>query len=112
MATIREMIKERSERLRDISNIPPHEAAEILVQLTSLLSTLNAYIVDKQFTYNQKRVEIRAEKKSVAEAKLFSESTIEWREWQEAVAQRDALEEAIRALKYYIRGLENERNLV
>ena len=112
MSTIREIIKEKSERLRDISNIPPMEASESLVELSSLLSTLNAYISDKQFMVNQKRASLLQEAKSVAKARLLTEATTEWKEWFEAVMQRDAMLEMIRALKYHIRGLENEYKVI
>jgi len=109
MKTIRDLIKSKSELLRDIDKLGPATASEELVQLASLLSSLNAEIVEKQFILNQKKVELLAEAKSVAKAKLLAEATTEWREWFERISQRDALEELIRSVKYFLRSAESEQ---
>ena len=110
MKSIRETIKEKSELLRSVDILGPGKASEELVELASLLSSLNAEIVEKQFILNQKKVELLQEAKSVAKAKLLSEATNEWREFMERVMQREALEELLRATKYYLRFSERELN--
>ena len=109
MKTIRDLIKSKSELLRDIDKLGPATASEELVQLASLLSSLNAEIVEKQFILNQKKVELLEEAKSVSKAKLLAEATTEWREWFERIQQRDALENLLRAVKYYLRASSDEQ---
>ena len=110
MATnIRQLITEKSTLLRDIDKLGPHKAAEELVELASLLSSLNAEIVEKQFILNQKKVELLAEAKSVAKAKLLAEGLPEWHEWFARIQQRDALEELIRSVKYFLRASSDEQ---
>ena len=109
MKTIRDLIKEKSELLRDIDKLGPATASEELVQLASLLSSLNAEIVEKQFILNQKKVELLEEAKSVAKARMLAEATPEWKEFMERIMQREALEELLRAVKYYLRAAEHEQ---
>lgn|SRR3990167_7514711 len=109
MQTIREIIKEKSAELREIEKLGPAKAAEELVQLSSLLASLNTEIVETQFILNQKRSELLLEAKSVAKARLLAEGLQEWHDWFERIMQRDALLELIRALKYYLRAISDER---
>jgi len=109
MKTIRETIASKSAELRNIEKVGPIKAAEELVELSSLLSSLNSEIVEKQFIMNQKKAELLLEAKSVAKAKLLSEATIEWKNWFERIMQRDALLELIRSVKYYLRAMSDER---
>ena len=108
MKTIRELIQEKSALLREVDKLGPTKASEELVELASLLSSLNAEIVEKHFILNQKKVELLQEAKSVSKARMLSEATIEWKEWIERVMQQKALEELIRTLKYYLRASERE----
>ena len=106
--TIRDIIREKSLRLMKADTIPTIELANELVELSALLSSLNAESVEKQFALNIKRRDLLEEVKSVAKARLLSEATIEWKEWYDRMAQREALEELIRSLKYRIRVAEEE----
>ena len=106
--TIRDIIREKSLRLMKADTIPTIELANELVELSALLSSLNAESVEKQFALNIKRRDLLEEAKSVAKARLLSEATIEWKEWYDRMAQREALEELIRSLKYRIRVAEEE----
>ena len=106
--TIRELISEKSALLRNVDKLGPHAASEELVELASLLSSLNAEIVEKHFILNQKKVELLQEAKSVSKARMLSEATPEWRDFMERLTQREALEELLRAVKYYLRAAEKE----
>ena len=106
--TIREEIKKRSERLKDIANIPPLEASEILVEFTALLSSLNAYISEKHYAVNQEKASLLIEAGSVAKVKVLVEATEKWKEFNDALMQRDAMLEMIKALKYHLRALGDE----
>jgi predicted transcriptional regulator len=109
--TIREIIKEKSEALRFVDQLGPLKASEELVALSSLLSSLNAHVIEKQFLYNQCREVLRTEKTSASDAKISAEATLEWKEWQEAKQQGKALEELIRSVKYYLRASGEEQKI-
>ncbi len=108
MATIRELISERSIEVRSIEQLNPHRASEILVELTSLLASLNAEIVEAQYWFNIKKQEFFKESGVAAKAKIEVDATKEWKDWQDRVMQGKALEEMIRSIKYYLRNAETE----
>lgn len=109
MSTIRELITEKSEKLRDVDVLGPDVAAEELVALSSLLSSLNKEIADAHFVLNQKKKELIETYKTVAKAKLYAEATEEWKQWFDRVMQAEALNQMIQAVKYYLKGAERER---
>jgi len=101
--TIREKITQHSDRLQDTGTLTPHEAANILVELSALGSSLNAEIVASQADFNEHRKEVRDKHKSAVDAKIEAEAGSLWRGWQERKAQRDALVELIRSVKFYLK---------
>ena len=109
--TIREMILIESEKLRDVSVLGPSKASEELTKLSSLLSSLNSYIAEKHYALNIVRQSLLEKHGTAAKAKIYSEATQEWKEWNEAVQQGKALEEMIRSVKYYLRNAEAEMKM-
>lgn len=105
--TIRELIKEKSELLRYPDQL--ENPAKELVELSSLLSSLNREISDCQFILNQKRAMLLEECKTVAKAKLMADASPEWRDWFDRITQKEAVMEMIRSLKYMLRSQEEER---
>lgn len=108
---IRDIIKERSAILRHPDTLSPHTVADTLVELTSLLATLNTEVVSSQHTYSKKRLELRKENKSAADTRIAAEASDEWLAWQERLGQSQALVELIRSLKRYLEVAHDERKL-
>ena len=111
MQTIRELIAQESAELKDVNAIGPHGAAEKLVMLTSLLSSLGAEIGLKRAKYYEVRLNALNVSKSAIEAKIRSESSLEFNEWQEREEMRRAFLELIGAIKYYLRISQDEMKL-
>jgi|SRR3990167_2336867 len=111
MQTIRELIAQESAAIREVEKIGPHGMAEKLVALSSLLSSLGAEIALKRAKYHETRLNALNASKSAIEAKIRSEATPEFNEWQEREEQRKALLEVIRAIKYYLRISQDEMKL-
>jgi len=107
--SIRDTIKKLSEEAGHVDQLGPHRVSEILVELSSLMASLNSYLVEKQYWLNVKRQELLTEHKTVAKARLMADSTEEWKAWMEGVYQREALLELLRALKYYLRNSADEK---
>lgn len=107
--SIREIIKQESEELRFVDQLGPAKASEKLVKLSSLLASLNAYIGDKSYWYNVKRVELLEKHKTAAKANIYAQATEEWKELNEAGMQSAALMELIRSVKYYLKSAEQEQ---
>lgn len=111
MPTIRDLITEKSEKLRDVDSLGPDVAAEELVALSSLLSSLNKEIADAHFVLNQKKREFIETHKTVAKAKLYAEATDEWKQWFDRVMQANALNQMIQSVKYYLKGANQEKQI-
>lgn len=106
--SIRDIIKKKSEELRYVDQLGAAKASEELVALSSLLASLGSHIVEKNYWYNVKRVELLELHKTAAKANIYAAATNEWKELQEAVVQNSALIELIRAVKYYLKNVEVE----
>lgn len=114
--TIREIIQETSEELRkNIDLLDPTTSAKKLIELSSLLSSLNRHIAEQEFAYKQKLQEIKKNTKSVSEARTEAEAAIEYKLWISAKYEKDSLIELIRSLKYFNKAVSedvlNQRNL-
>ena len=109
--TLRELIKQETAGLLKIEALGPHIAAERLVALTALMASLGAEIALKRAKYAEVRVNYLNTSKSAVEAKIRSEATPEFNEWQEREEMRKALIEICRSIKYYLRIQEEEYKL-
>lgn len=102
------MIKERSEEIRNASELHSTRVAEILLELSSLLASLNSHIAEKKYLYNI-LLQMKLEELGVAsKAKIAAQASNEWREMNEAELQAEALNETIRSTKYFLRAHEQE----
>lgn len=110
--TIREEIQKHSQRFFDADTLTPHEVATTLVELTALLSSLNAEIVRAQYAYNVMAYALRGSTRSVADAKLQAQAQPEWREWKERQAQGEALVELVRSCKKYLAMAQEEQKTI
>lgn len=106
--TIREMIAERLTEIRDSASLTPHRAADVLVELSSLGASLNQEINDAHFVYNQVKMAFLGQYKTANQAKIAAEASNEYKAYMDRVMQGKALEEAIRALKFFLKRAEVE----
>jgi len=102
------MIAERSEKLRGASELSPNEIADILVELSSLLSSLNSQIAEADYWYRVLLDKHMGDFGSAAKAKIKSEASDEYRKLNDMKMQKEALIELIRACKYAIRAHSEE----
>lgn len=106
--TIREIIAQKSLLLREVGEMGPVKASEELVELTSLLASLNSEISDTLYWLNIKRQEKLNELGSAAKARIASDASPEWKAWSDRMLQKEALVELIRAVKYFCRASGQE----
>ena len=100
--SIREIIQETSEELRkNIDLLDPITSAKKLVELSSLLSSLNRHIAELEFAYKQRLSEIKQTEPSASAAKIKAEAMVEYKSWISAKYEKEALIELIRSLKYF-----------
>src|SRR3990167_6635963 len=105
---IRQMIVSRSEELRGVTELSPQRVAEILIELSSLLASLNAHIAEKKYLYNVLLDTKLTELGVASKAKISAQASLEWKEMNEVEMQKEALEETIRSGKYFLRSKEEE----
>ena len=106
--TIREMIDDYRNKIKDATDLQGEEASRYIVELSSIMGNLNQHLLDTQMEYNKKKLELLGEIKSVAKATVSAETTEEYRAYQEAKGYKDVLVEMIRGLKLYVRAKGDE----
>lgn len=109
-AEIQKLITEKTKECETelTAGIDATAASQRLVQLSSLLASLNAKITDTHFLLNQKKVELLKESKSVAQMRVFAEASPEWKALVDLMNTKEALMELIRAVKYYLKSAMEE----
>jgi hypothetical protein len=106
--TIREIIDEKLKELRDIDSLGPVKASELIVELSSLLASINKEVADREWVVNILKMKYLAETGVVGQATIKTNASQEYKEWKEALAYQKAVLDNIRSLKYYLRRAENE----
>ena|ERR1700748_603490 len=106
--TIREIIQQKAELLKDVDALGPAKASEELVSLSALLASVNKEVTDRNFAYNVLVKDTLAKENVAAKAKIIAQASKEWKDWMEAIGYQKATLDMIRALKYYLRRVEDE----
>ena len=109
--TLRDLIKQETAGLLSVEKLGPHIAAERLVALTALMASLCAEIASKRALYTKVRLDCLNTSKSAVEAKIRSEATPEFNDWQEREEMRKAIIQIVQSIKYYLRLQEDEMKL-
>ena len=111
MPSMREIITGKLDRLKNAHDLQPSEASEILVEMSALIGNINNEVKNRQDNFNKKLIEmIERPKMSVAKAKILVMDTDEWRDLETAKGYKEAMFEAIRGLKYFLRAKSDEYN--
>lgn len=105
--SIREMIKERSDELRGVSELPPDRVADILLELNSLNASLGEELVNAEAWYKERLKQERDNSKNATDAKINAEASKEHKDWRERKMMWDALQENIKSCKLFLR-IKNE----
>lgn len=105
------LIEEKTAECQQLfdAGIGAQEASQKLVNLSSLLASLNATITDAHFSLNQKKKALLEEDgMTVAKAKVYAEASDEWKRFITLLNQKESLIELIRAVKYYLKASMEE----
>ena len=106
--TIREEISEKLLELRDIDDLGAARASEVVVELSSLLGSINKEVADREYWFNMKKMACLNESGIVGKATIEANASKEYQDWKEALAYQKAVMENIRSIKYYLRRAEDE----
>ena len=108
--TVREMVADCQREIRT-TDLTPHRAAELLLQLTALLGNCQAEIVDRDQDYASVRLALLKTSDKAAHATIAAETTPEYRHRQEARNTAQLVIELCRSLKYAIRVASEDQRM-
>src|SRR3990167_884721 len=97
--SIRDMVDAKVVKLRSVDSLSPQEIAQECIELSSLWASVNVEIVDRKMAYNIKLKELLIEHETAPKAKIYAESTEEYRQVLEVEAYSKSVLEMIRATK-------------
>ncbi len=109
--TIRDIIKDRQNEVRESKDLMPDRAAEVLVEITSLLGNCNDEIRKRDMEYNRVLLRCYESETKANRAKIQAESTEEYNLKREARDSKELCIELIRSLKFFLRAKEEEMRL-
>lgn len=92
-------------------NLLPMRAAEILVEMTALMSNVNKELLEREMAYKKKLHEYLEVGKSAAYARITAEITQEYYDYRVAQNVKQLVVELVRSLKSFSRTLEEEMRL-
>ena len=91
-----------------VDELYPNQAAEYLVQLTSIFGTILDVIREREGIFNNKKLDIFKEEEKANRAKLIAEASPEYISFREAKDMKEEADCLIKSLKYYLRNKEDE----
>ena len=108
--TLSEQIKSKIAELKNLTNLHPQDAAQKLVELTILFSSLSQEVAGAHYWFNVLLNEIleKQEKKNATAAKIKAQASDEYKTLLELQGLASATEEIIRSLKILIRTSERD----
>ena len=110
---IREQVQKKLDEIfqrMSEDNVYGNELSKYLVELAALMGKYGQGMTDLERVYINKQIKIMDEKDlQVGKSQIFIKATDEYNEWKKAKELEKALIETVRAIKYRIRILENEK---
>ena len=97
--TIKQLVDTKIAKLRSVDALSPQEIAQESIELSSLWASINKEFVDRKMAYNIKLKELLIEHETAPKAKIYAESTDEFREVLEVEAYSKSVQELIRTTK-------------
>lgn len=108
MATVRDLVKSFQREIQQTADLLPDRAAELLMQLTSLLGNCSDEIREANSEYAVTLLHFLDTEKKANRAKIRAEISPEFRRKQEARDTKDLVIELARSLKYFLRAKSEE----
>lgn len=111
MATVRELVKSYQREIQQTADLLPERAAELLMQLTSLMGNCADEIRAADSEYAVTLLHFLDTEKKANRAKIRAEISPEYQRKQEARDTKDLVVELARSLKYFLRAKSEELQL-
>jgi len=109
--TVRELVKGYQREIQQTADLQPDRAADMLMQLTSLLGNCADEIREADSEYAVTLLGFLDSEKKANRARIKAEISPEFRRKQEARDTKDLVVELSRSLKYFLRAKSEELQL-
>ena len=100
--TIRDLCDEKIILFRDLDSLQAEQVAQEVVELSSLWSSIQKELIDREMWYNELLKMLIVEHKTVAKANLYGRASKEYRQLLEATAYSKSMQELIRTGKRFV----------
>ena len=110
MSNVRSLVKSAQREIA-AGQLEPQQAADLLMKLTALLGNINDEIREADAAYATVLLRHLDGEEAVNRAKIRAEISPEYLRRKEARDTKELTQEMIRALKYYMRSVEEELRL-
>ena len=111
MASVRDMIRQIQQEVRDTPDLLPSRAAELLTKLTALIGNCNDEIREADHAYAVVLLQYLDADEAANRAKIRAETSLPYVRKREARDTKELVVELARSLKYYLRGKTEELQL-
>lgn len=108
IVTVRELVHRAQTEIRETPDLLPDRAAELLMQLTSLMGNCNDEIRVADEAFAAVLLGYLASEQKVNHARVKAEVTPEYRRKREARDTKELVIELVRSLKYFLRAKQDE----
>jgi hypothetical protein len=103
VASIREQIGRIQRTVRDATDLPPAQAADLLNKLTALLGNVLTEVREREVTYRSHYADCRRRFEKANAAKIEAESSPQYAAWREAADMKVLTEQLIVSLRASVR---------
>lgn len=105
--TIRSLMAEFQAEAK-LDSFAPSTGADMVRKLTALLGNVNVELRRREMAYNRFRLDCYQSELKANRAKMISEASQQYEDWQEVKHLKEELIELIRSLKVFVRNAEEE----
>ncbi len=109
--SVRELIRQMQQEVRDTSDLLPTRAAEILTKLTALVGNCNDEIREADHAYAVVLLQFLDADEAANRARIRAETSLPFLRKREARDAKELVIELVRSLKYFLKAKEEEMRL-
>lgn len=109
--TVRDLVKQMQQEVRDTPDLLPDRAADILTKLTALIGNVNDEIREADHAYSLVLLQFLDADEAANRAKIRAETSLQFVRKREARDTKELVLELVRSLKYFLKAKSEEWQL-
>lgn len=106
--TIRDLVKQMQQEVRDTPDLLPDRAADILTKLTALIGNVNDEIREADHAYSLVLLQFLDADEAANRARIRAETSLQFIRKREARDTKELVLELVRSLKYFLKAKSDE----